>query len=62
VAEFRAGDRVEPLPDEVMRAQGEQTVLATYSHPVMGDWLWLVTDDGVVRSFAARWWRHVADG
>lgn len=59
VTGFCVGDRVRPLPDEVMCRQGEQAVVAVYSHPMTGDWLWLVADDGVVGSFAARFWEHV---
>ncbi len=55
------GDRVRPLPAAVMARQGTQTVLAVYSHPVTGEWLWLVTDDGIVGSFAAMYW-EIAPG
>ncbi len=55
---IKVGDTVRPKPDSVMCQLGFQTVLATYEHPVMGRWLWLVRDDGVVGSFHESHWQY----
>jgi len=53
---FTPGGKVWPREDVMALQDAPQTVIATYRHPVAGDWLWL--DDGQCgfRSFAAAHW------
>jgi hypothetical protein len=53
---FKPGDKVWPKEGPMVLQHAPQTVIATYRHPVAGDWLWL--DDGQCgfRSWAAAHW------
>jgi len=53
---FKPGDQVWPKEGPMVLQYAPQTVIATYHHPVAGDWLWL--DDGNCRfgSWAAVNW------
>jgi hypothetical protein len=57
VSGFTPGTRVWPKPGGPMALQhAPQTVIASYTHPVYGTWLWLDDDRGNFSSFAAGHW------
>ena len=53
---FAPGDKVWPIDGPMVLQHAPQTVIATYRHPVAGDWLWLDDGNCGFRSSAACWW------
>lgn len=56
---FEPGDQVWPVEGPMILQWAPQTVIATYRHPELGDWLWLDDGHGGFRGFSARWWTKV---
>ena len=53
---FKPGDQVWPKEGPMVLQYAPQTVIATYHHPVAGDWLWLDDWKGGFGSWAAEHW------
>ena len=53
---FNPGDKVWPKEGPVVLQHAPQTVIATYRHPVAGDWLWLEDGNCGFGSWTAKWW------
>lgn len=59
---FAPGDKVWPVEGPMILQWAPQTVIASYRHRELGDWLWLDDGHGGFRGFAAKWWAKTEPG